>query len=177
MSTQEVAAAWLRVEVALQRRPEMGLQDDKLATARWNGGTRIVASHPNGTEVLTDMPIEMGGTGDRVSPGWLFRAGVAGCAATSIAMKAARDGIELKSLEVRASSRTDTRGILNMAGADGAPVDATPQDVKLHVRIGAHGVSAERLQALVKAGVSCSPIPCAVQHALPMELHIDIEEQ
>jgi uncharacterized OsmC-like protein len=175
MSAQDIAGALLRVEVALQRRPEMGLHDDTPATAYWNGGTRIVASHMNGTKVLTDMPSELGGTGDKVTPGWLFRAGFASCAATSIAMTAARDGIDLNTLEVRVSSRSDTRGLLNMMGVDGAPVDATPRDVQLHVHIGAHGVSAERLVTLVKASVNCSPIPCAVQHALPVDLRIDVD--
>jgi uncharacterized OsmC-like protein len=175
MSTQNVAAALLRAEVALQRRPDMGLHDDAPATSRWRGGTRIVASHANGTEVLTDIPCELGGTGDKVTPGWLFRAGFASCAATSIAMAAAREGIDLDTLEVRASSRSDTRGLLKMTNADGTPVDATPRDVQLHVRIGANGVAAEKLQALVKASVNCSPIPCAVQHALPVDLRVEIE--
>jgi hypothetical protein len=34
-----------------------------------------------------------------VTPGWLFRAGFASCAATCIAMGAAAQGIELASLE------------------------------------------------------------------------------
>jgi uncharacterized OsmC-like protein len=175
MSTQDVADALRRVEAALQRRPDMGLHDDAPAIACWKGGTRIVASHANGTEVLTDTPSELGGTGDKITPGWLFRAGFASCAATSIAMAAAREGIDLHTLETRASSRSDTRGLLRMADVDGAEVSATPRDVQLHVRIGAHGVSAERLRALVKASVNCSPIPCAVQHALPVDLRIDID--
>jgi uncharacterized OsmC-like protein len=60
------------------------------------------------------MPSEVGGSGDQVTPGWLFRAGLASCAATRIAMAAAAEGIELATLEVRASSRSDTRGLLGM---------------------------------------------------------------
>jgi hypothetical protein len=44
----------------------------------------------------------------------------------------------------------------------------------LHVAISAAGVSAERLRALVEAGVRCSPIPNAVQQATPFALHIDV---
>jgi len=63
-----------------------GLLPDRPATARWERGTRVVASHANGAQMATDMPNELGGTGDGVTPGWLFRAGLASCAATSIAL-------------------------------------------------------------------------------------------
>jgi uncharacterized OsmC-like protein len=174
MATQDLAAALQRVHAVLQRRPEAGLHDDAPATARWTGGTRIVASHANGQQVATDMPAEIGGSGDQVTPGWLFRAGFASCAATSIVMAAARQGIALTSLELRASSRSDTRGLLGMADVNGQPVDAIPGDVQLHVRIAASGVAGERLHALVAQGIACSPIPCAVQHAVPFDLRIEI---
>jgi uncharacterized OsmC-like protein len=175
MAAHELAAALQRVETVLLRRPETGLHDDAPATARWDGGTRVVASHANGTQVLTDMPAELGGTGDQVTPGWLFRAGFASCAATSIVMAAAREGIALTMLELRASSRSDTRGLLGMAGADGQTVPATPGDVQLLVRIAAKGVPAARLRALAEQGIRCSPIPSAVQDAVPVALHIEVE--
>ncbi len=174
MTTRELAAALERVHSVLKRRPEAGVHDDAPATARWKGGTRVVASHANGTEVASDMPTEFGGTGDHITPGWLFRAGFASCASTSIVMAAAAAGIELDTLEVRASSRSDSRGLLGMAGTDGEPVFAGPGDVQLHVTISATGVGAERLRTLVEAGVRCSPIPNAVQQATPFALHIDV---
>ena len=81
MGAQDIAAALRRVEAVFMRRPEAGLHDDVPVTARWDGGTRVVARHTNGTHVTTDMPVEIGGTGDQVTPGWLFRAGLASCAA------------------------------------------------------------------------------------------------
>ena len=176
MTTREVATAMQRVEAVLRRRPEMGMQEDAPATARWMNGTRVVASHANGTQISTDMPGELGGTGEHVTPGWLFRAGLASCAATSIAMAAAAKGIELAMLEVRASSRSDTRGLLNMSDAEGEPVNAGPSDVQLVVRIGAHGIEPARLRALVEDGYRCSPTPNAVMNAVPVALRIDVEE-
>jgi len=175
MTAQDIAAALQRVGTVLQRRPEMGLQDDTPATARWENGTRVVANHANGTQMTTDMPGELGGTGDQVTPGWLFRAGLASCAATSIAMSAAAKGIELTTLEVRANSRSDTRGLLGMADAQGEQVHAGPRDVQLHIRISAHGIAPARLRALVEDGVRCSPIPHAVVNAVPVALHIDVD--
>jgi uncharacterized OsmC-like protein len=174
MSAQDLAQALQRVEVVLRRRPEMGLHDDAPATARWDGGTRIVSSHANGMQIQTDMPSELGGTGDQVTPGWLMRAGLAACTATRIAMGAAAAGIELTTLELRASSRSDTRGMLGMPDVDGTPVGAGPRDVQLHVTIAARGVEAERLRALVEESHRCSPVPCAIQEPVPVALSIEV---
>lgn len=177
MSAQYVADAMERVETVLRRRPDMGLHDDAPATARWLGSTRIVTSHDSGIEVTTDMPGELGGTGDQVSPGWLLRAGLAACTATRIAMGAAAAGIELTRLELRATSRSDTRGLLGMTEADGSAIDAGPQDMELHVTIAAPGVPPERLRALVEESHRCSPVPCALQEETPVGLHIEIAER
>jgi uncharacterized OsmC-like protein len=174
MSMQDIAAAVQRAQAALERRPEMGLHDDAPATARWQGGVRVESCHPNGTAMLTDMPCELGGTGDRVTPGWLFRAGIASCAATSIAMFAAAEGIALGTLEVRVGSRSDTRGLIGMAGADGQEIYAGPRDMQLQVRIAAEGVSPERLRALAEAGVRRSPIPNAAQNPTPLALQVEV---
>ncbi|MBK6386188.1 MAG: OsmC family protein [Rhodoferax sp.] len=173
MGAQDIAAALQRVEAVFMRRPEAGLHDDAPVTARWNGGTRVVASHTNGTQVATDMPVEIGGTGDKVTPGWLFRAGLASCAATSIALLAAAEGIELATLEVRATSRSDARGLLGMVDDGGEMVFAGPRDMQLHVRVAAQGVSAERLRTLVETGLQRSPIPNAVSRVTPLSLQID----
>jgi uncharacterized OsmC-like protein len=174
MTSEQVATAVARAQTVLRRKPEMGRHDDTPASARWLGATRCVVRHPAGIEVATDMPAELGGEGDEVTPGWLFRGGLASCAATSIALTAAARGIALDSLEVEASSRSDTRGLLGMTEADGREVPAGPADMQLHVRIAAAGVSAELLEKLVADGCRCSPVPCAVVQATPFALHVDV---
>jgi len=174
MSTQHIAAAMERVEAVLRRRPDHGLHDDAPATARWQGGTRIVASHPSGAQMPTDMPTEFGGTGDQVSPGWLFRAGLASCLSTCIAMNAAAQGIALATLEVVAGSRSDTRGLLGMTDTAGSPVTAASQDVSLHVSLTAPGVASQRLRDLVDYSYRHSPVPSALLAATPIALHIDV---
>jgi uncharacterized OsmC-like protein len=175
MTTADLAQALQRAQTTLRRRPDRGLHDDAPATARWQYGTRTVASHANGMQMTTDMPGELGGAGDQVTPGWLFRAGLASCAATTIAMAAAAQKIELTALEVRATSRSDTRGLLGMADERGDPVCAAPTDVQLHVRIAAKDVAPARLRALVEDGYRCSPIPAAVASALPVDVRIDVD--
>ena len=175
MTTEHIAAALERVQTALRNRPESGIHDDAPATAAWRGDTRVVVAHANGTQVPTDMPAALGGSGDLVTPGWLFRAGVASCATTSIALTAAAQGIDLTALEVRVSSRSDTRGLLGMNDERGEPVCAGPSDVAMAVRIAAPGVPHERLRALVEQGCRCSPIPNAVERTTPIALHIEVD--
>jgi uncharacterized OsmC-like protein len=174
MTTHPIAQAMKQVEAVLLKEPERGLDDDAPATARWQGGTRVTASHANGAQMQTDMPAELGGSGDQVSPGWMFRAGLASCLTTCIAMNAAAQGIELGTLEVVARSRSDVRGLLGMAEADGQPVDAASRDVQLSVRVAAVGVSAERLRALVDHSYRHSPVPCALAAATPIALSVEV---
>jgi len=175
MASQDVAAAKQREESVLKRRPEVGLHDDAPATARWESGTRVLSSHANGTRIPTDMPTELGGTGDQVTPGWLFRAGLASCLATRIAMGAAAARIELTELEVLASSRSDARGIFGMVDASGEAVCAGPRDVELVVRIAAPGASLERLRALVDDSNRCSPVSAALRDAVPTTMRVEVD--
>jgi len=175
MTSEHIAAAVKRVQTVLGRRPDMGLQDDAPATATWQGDTRVVVAHDNGTRVATDIASELGGTGDLVTPGWLFRAGLASCATASIALAAASQGVDLGRLEVRVSSRSDTRGLLGMADERGELVAAGPREITMSVRIAAPGVASERLRAVVEAGCRCSPIPDLVERATPLALRIDVD--
>ena len=174
MSLQHVATALERVRAVLTRRPAMALHDDAPASARWQGATRNVAIHANGTVIETDMATEVGGTGDRVSPGWLFRAGVASCAVTTIAMRAAVEGIALTALEAFVESRTDVRGLLAMSDPDGAPVPAGPFEMHLRIRIAADGLPPDELVAFVDRACRCAPVSSAVSSGVPLELHVDV---
>jgi uncharacterized OsmC-like protein len=174
MTTKDIAAAMQRVEAVLQRRPAAGIHDDAPATARWQTGLRVVALHADGTQMPTDMPIELGGSGDKITPGWLFRAGLASCLTTRIAMDAATKGIELAALEVLVTSRSDLRGLLGMADIRGVPVGAGPSEIQIQVRISAAGVSSERLRLLVEDCNRCSPISAAARDAVPVALRIEV---
>jgi uncharacterized OsmC-like protein len=176
-ATQRIAAALHRVESILERRPEAALHTDAPAVARWEGGMRVVSTHPGGASVATDMPPELGGQGGEVTPGWLWRAALSSCLATRIVMAAAVDGIDLSSVEVLANSRSDLRGLLGMTAASGAMPSPAPCDVQLHVRIRAPQVSQERLQALIARSQACSPMQSAVSQALPIEVSVEVLER
>ncbi|HUI59899.1 MAG TPA: OsmC family protein [Steroidobacteraceae bacterium] len=176
MRSQVIAAALKRVESVLRRRPAIALQDDSPAEARWEGGTHVVTSHSGGAQVVTDMPRELGGSGEHTTPGWLMRAGLASCAATQIAMEAAVRGIELTTLTVVARSRSDTRGMLGLSDVTGDAVTAAPQDVQLLVRIGAETGSPDRLKALVEDTQRCSPVTSALREPVPVSVHVEVVE-
>jgi uncharacterized OsmC-like protein len=172
-----VAGAIRRIERVLRRRPQSGLHDDQPATAVWRHGTRVVVMHANGSVLSTDMPTGAGGAGSPggdVTPGWLFRAGLASCATTSIAMAAACHDVDLTRLEVVASSRPPAARVRATPTNDADRRGPGAGDVELHVRIAATGVSPERLRALVEYGRRCAPIPTATEQGVHVVLHIDV---
>ena len=174
MTLEHIAASMERVAAALTRKPHAGLKDDAPATVRWAGGLRTVARSESGTEVATDMPEAIGGNDTAPTPGWLLRTALAACAVTRIAMEAAARGITLTTLQAHATSRSDLRGLVGVAATDGSAVPAGPLAMDLHVRIGAPGVDADTLRALVAATPGCSPVTCAVEQPLAVGLHIEV---
>lgn len=175
MSNEQVAQAWHRVEAVLRRRPEVGLHDDAPAVTRWIAGTRMQTSHPSGAQFTSDMPAEFGGSGDVPTPGWLMRAGLAACTATCISMNAAGAGIALDALDVQVRSRSDSRGLYGLPGADGTPVPAAPQELRMTVRVAARGADPAQLRALVERACACSPVLGALCAPMPLALQIDVE--
>ncbi len=175
-SSSEVAQALQRARDVLTRRPDMGLHDDSAAISTWQGGTQAIARHANGTQVLSDLPTELGGGGAHITPGWLFRAGMASCAATTMAMVAASEGIELSLLEVKVTSRSDTRALLGVADTDGSAVCPAAHDYQLHVRIAAPGVSEARLRALVDLSMARSPVTNVLPRVTPLEVQVDVAQ-
>jgi uncharacterized OsmC-like protein len=172
MPNQTIAAALHRLASLLERRPEAGLHDDAPATARWEGGTKVLTRHADGTQFRTDLPGELGGTETAVTPGWYLRGALAACSTTCIVMAAARAGIELGGLEIHAGSQSDARGLLGVAD-DGQSIPAGPLGVELLVRISAPRVPPEQLQALVEAALARSPVGSAMR-AVPLRLRVDV---
>jgi len=165
MGMQAVADALARLAKVLRKRPEAGMLDDVPAHASWAGpdnALRVACRHPNGREVVTDMPAELGGSGDQVSPGWLYRAGLASCATTSIVLLAAAEGVALTRLEVDAASRSDAGGLVGLQNEHGGAISPAPVDQRLVVRLAAAGVESAELEALVRRALERSPIPRAV---------------
>jgi uncharacterized OsmC-like protein len=174
MAMEQVAASIERVVTALRRKPHAGLHEDTPATVRWSGGLRTLARTASGAEVVTDMPAAIGGEDTAPTPGWLLRTALASCAVTRIAMEAASRGIVLHTLEADATSRSDLRGLVGVAEADGQRVSPGPLAMDLHVRIGATGVDAALLRELVASTTGCSPVTAAMEQPLAVGLHVEV---
>lgn len=110
-----IGARLFRARDAFERRLAAALQEDSPALAIWDGALGAKLSHAAMPSLRTDMPAVLGGDGAAPLPGWYFRAGVASCMVTSIAMHAAMCGVKLKRVEVQANSESHARGMLGSA--------------------------------------------------------------
>jgi uncharacterized OsmC-like protein len=139
------------------------------ATARLIDGLRCAVDGPQGASLMTDMASAMGGGASAPAPGWLLRASLASCTATSIAMRAASLGVELATLEVTVESAGDLRGLLGLDG-----VSAGYASIAARVRIAATGTSAAELREIVEWADRHSPIPCTARGSPRYALDVEI---
>jgi uncharacterized OsmC-like protein len=115
------------------------------------------------------MPKPMGGEASSPNPGWFLRASMASCAATAIAMRAAVLGIAIDRLEVAVHSESDARGVLGMGD-----VSAALSNMRMDVKIGATGATAQQLEELVEWAEAHSPVSCTLRNA-PSQVAMGIQ--
>jgi uncharacterized OsmC-like protein len=154
----------------LNNNPQKTQCTDLAATAVLEGGLKCRANGPTGMKLISDMPKDIGGEGSAPSPGWYMRAAMATCNATSIAMKAALEGIELSTLEVTIDSESNDCGIF---GIDES-IKAGPLNMRTRVRIGAKGVMIEKLHEIVKWAGDHAWVANAVCRSVPIKTEVEI---
>jgi uncharacterized OsmC-like protein len=137
------------------------------ATAVMRGGLQCEITSPDGQKVVTDMPEALGGDGSGPSPGWLFRASLASCSATAIAMRAAMRGIELRRLEVSVQGELDARGAV---GIEGVPLALGK--MRMSVRISAADAPEGQLLEIVEWGTTQSTVIATVRGCSPVTVDI-----
>jgi len=150
--------------------PDKALSQDKEAVAVIEDGLRVRATGPDGQSLVCDMPKGLGGGATAPSPGWMMRAALANCEAIMIALRAAQLGIRLDTLEVRVDSVSDDRGMLGMD--DSRP--AGPLNVKVSIRIGAAGVSEEKLRGIIEWAEDHSPVGEPLNRVIPVEYTVEL---
>ncbi len=170
MSTASISESLQKIDDAFAADPEKAHSKGVPATARLVDGLRFDVSGPGGERVSTDMPAALGGTASAPAPGWLLRAAFASCTATVMAMRAARLGLELSTLEVTVESEADQRGLLGL----GEKVSAAFTTMHILVRIGADGVDPEELRALATWGDDHSPVACTVRESPVTTFEVDV---
>jgi len=159
-----------KTSAAIAAQPEKAHSRNAPATARLLDGLRCEVKGPKGETVRTDMPPAMGGAASAPNPGWLLRAAVASCTATAIAMRAAKLGIDLTTLEVTAESSSDNRGIL---GLD-EKISAGLSQLTVRVKIGATGMPAAGLRELAEWGDRHSPVACTARISPRYSLEVEV---
>jgi len=169
MGDTGVREAIERLSTSIRAEPAKAKSKNTPATARLTEGLKFDVTGPNQERVVTDMPPPMGGGGSAPNPGWFLRAGMASCAATVIAIRAARLGIALTALEVTVESDSDLRGIL---GLD-EKVSAGLNPMRTKVRIGGNA-EPQTLRALVEWADAHSPVGCTIKNAAACSLDIEV---
>src|SRR4051812_2237467 len=132
MDNSGVREAIEQLSAAVGADPAKARAKNVPATARLTEGLKFEISGPNKERAVTDMPPPMGGGASAPTPAWFLRAGMASCAATVIAMRAAKLGIALTALEVTVESDSDLRGLLGLDDK----VSAGLNPMRTKVRIG-----------------------------------------
>src|SRR6185436_11443307 len=119
------------LSAAISADPAKARAKNAPAKARLTEGLKCEIDGPRDERAATDMPPAMGGRASGPNPGWLLRAAMASCTATVIAMRAAKLGIALTSLEVTVESESDNRGILRLDERISAGLGAVRTTVKI----------------------------------------------
>lgn len=153
----------------LSEHPDEARYTDSYARATIGEALRVQVEGPNRERIVTDMSGGVGGRGEEPSPGWLFRAAIASCVASTIGMEAAREDVTLSSLEVDVDSESDDRGILGMDTS----VPAGPLSTRIGIRARADGVEEERLRELLARGAGRCPVCDATKRAINVSLEIE----
>lgn len=154
----------------LAEHPEEARYTDSFARAVLGESLRVVVEGPTDESLVTDMPQGVGGRGEGPSPGWLFRAALASCVASTIGMQAAREGVVLTNLEVEVDGESDDRGILGMD--PGAPVGPISTRIRINGR--AEGVDPDRLRELMERGAARCPVCDATKRAIEVSTEIEV---
>jgi uncharacterized OsmC-like protein len=154
----------------LTQHPEEARYTDSEAVASLEKGLRVSVKDPAGRVVETDMSKGIGGEETAPSAGWLFRAALAACDTTLIAMRAAMLGIELTEAQVTIDSESDDFGIL---GIDDS-IPAGPLRVRTRVRVSARDTDEQVLRDLVEWAMGHCPVCDVTKRAVPVTIDIDL---
>jgi uncharacterized OsmC-like protein len=169
MHSSDIGKAVESVEQYLQAQPDPGPRADVPAIATIEEGLKCRIEAPDGTAIYTDMPKSIGGGASANSPSWHLRAALASCDATLLAMRAARLGMKLNSIEVRVEATSDGRGMF----LDDDVLPGSPE-MHLYFKIAATDVSQEAVEALVHWVEQHSPVGSDVSRAVDLRSEIEI---
>jgi uncharacterized OsmC-like protein len=165
--TEGIAGRLESLEVFYADQPERAVATDAPATAVLGDDLRCEVTGPNGWSLQTAMMRGVGGDATGPTPGWVMRSAVASCTATTIAMRAARAGIQIEGVEVLAESTSDGRGLL---GLDGHPPQ--PIEMRLTVTVSAPGADPAQIERLVHEADLSSPMGESLRNPISITTNV-----
>lgn len=154
----------------LTANPEEARYTDSAARATLGDSLRVAVVGSDGERITTDMPGAVGGLAEEPSPGWLYRAAIASCVASTVGMEAARSGLTLNSLEVEVDSESDDRGILGIAES----VNPGPLSTRIRITASVAGVSNGDLREVIERGARRCPVYDATQRSVDTTLEVTV---
>lgn len=117
-------------------------------------------------EATMDMGSVLGGEGKAPTPGFYFRAAVAGCIAIGIKLAAAREEIHLDAVDVDTDMDFDDSALIGMGQNSAAPLE-TRFTIKL-----TSNAPAGQLQVLVDRALDCDPFFLALRDAQKVKTQV-----
>ena len=165
---QTISAALDRVEKAVTKHPSLGIDTDRSVTTVTDG---LRCTSEEGTwRFETDLPDTMGGDGSGPSPGVLGRAALGSCLAMGYQLRAARLGVELKSVTVEIEADSDVAGMLS-TGTSARPGYG---EVRYHVSVESSAPEGDVLRVLDE-GDALSPYRDVFSAETPMKRTVSIQ--
>jgi uncharacterized OsmC-like protein len=120
-------------------------------------------------EAMMDMGAVLGGEGKAPTPGFYFRAALAGCIAIGIKMTAARQGIALDAVDIDIEMDFDDSALIGMGTNSAAPLET-----RFTIRLRSPA-AAERLRALVETALAADPFFLALRDAQKVKTDVVAE--
>lgn len=168
MSTATIREAIEKLSASFSAEPAKARAKNAPATATLTEGLRCEVTGPHSARIVTDMPPAMGGAASGPNPAWFLRAALASCTTTAIAMRAAKLGIKLDTLELTVESESDTRGLLGLG-----PVSAALGAVRTKVKISGNATP-DALRELAAWGDAHSVVGCTLRQAADCSLDVEV---
>jgi len=124
-----IANAIERLEAILDRRADFGVGTSH-STTTCDDGMRCTTEEGH-WQIGSDLSESLGGSGSAPTPGVLLRAALGGCMAMSYRLRAAKHGIELRSIRVTVEADSEIAGMLLLDAS--APPGYT--ELRAHVEV------------------------------------------
>ena len=146
-----IREALVRLESAVASRPGFGRATQSCATTLVDG--LRCRSEECGHTVDADLPAALGGTGTAPTPSTLVRAAIGSCLAMGYRLRAARRGVDVRSIRVTVETDSVLAGMLDTDGTDAAGFAG----IRYHVEI-TSDARYEQVLAIVDEADRLSPV-------------------